>query len=215
VVITAVDHTPELEQLKSRSSKRIKEFWKNVRKCKLVVAYLSSLSEMPKDPRPFLPIRLLNRTVYGLLNSGAAISCVGGQLACEVLEKYDYKTIKANASTADGRSQQIVGRLKLHVEYSNVKKPLTIYIIPPLKQNLYLGIDFWRLYDLLPKCKNISKIDSIDSNGKVETDQHDLSETERAKLVNVIHYFPSLLKRVSAEIDNIIQLEIEESRVDM
>jgi len=152
VTITTVDHTPELEQLKSRSSKRIKEFWKNVRKCKLGVAYLSSFIERPKDPRPFLPIRLLNHTVYGLLDSGAAISCVGGQLACEVFDKYDYKTITANAAAADGRSQQIVGRLKLDVEYNNVKNPLTIYIIPSLKQDLYLGIDFWRLFDLLPKC---------------------------------------------------------------
>lgn len=176
VAITTIDHTPELEQLKSRSSKRIKEFWKNVRKCKLGVAYLSSLIERPKDPRPFLPIRLLNRTVYGLLDSGAAISCVGGQLACEVLDKYDYKTITANAATADGRSQPIVGRLKLDVEYNNVKNPLTIYIIPSLKQDLYLGIDFWRLFDLLPKCLNISELESVDSNGKVETDQHDLSE---------------------------------------
>jgi len=115
VAITTVDHTPELKELKACSSKRIKEFWKNVRECKLGVAYLSSLIERPKDARPFLPIRLLNRTVYGLLDSGAAISCVGGQLACEVLDKYDYKTITANAATADGRSQQIVGRLKLDI----------------------------------------------------------------------------------------------------
>jgi len=139
-----------------------------------------------------LPIRLLNRTVYGLLDSGAAISCVGGQLACEVLDKYDYKTITANAATADGRSQPIVGRLKLDVEYNNVKNPLTIYIIPSLKQDLYLGIDFWRLFDLLPKCLNISELESVtESNGKVETDQHDLSEAERAKLINVISCFPS------------------------
>jgi len=68
VAITTVDHTSELEQLKSRSSTRIKEFWKNIRECKLGVANLSFLSERPKDPRPFLPICLLNRPVYGLLD---------------------------------------------------------------------------------------------------------------------------------------------------
>jgi len=41
------------------------------------------------------------------------------------------------------------------------------------------------------KCLNISEVESIDSNGKVETDPHDLSEAERAKLMNVINFFPS------------------------
>lgn len=60
-------------------------------------------------------------------------------MASEVIrEKIPFRPIKANATTADGNSQLIVGKLRLNVEYSEEKKTLDIYIVPSLKQNLYL-----------------------------------------------------------------------------
>jgi len=44
--------------------------------------------------------------------------------------------------TADGSPQRIVGRIKVEIEYANVKKCLPIYIVPSQKHDLYLGIDF-------------------------------------------------------------------------
>ncbi|XP_039226694.1 uncharacterized protein LOC120320615 [Drosophila yakuba] len=136
---------------KARNSSRIKAFWQNVKNCRIGVNYIKSLPEGPKDPRPFLPIRLFNRTVYGLLDSSESASCVGGNLDREVEAAGNYKAINSSATTADGRSQQIRGHIQTEVEYGDQKKVLKIYIVPSLKQDLYLGIDFWRRYDLLPR----------------------------------------------------------------
>ncbi|KAH8356230.1 hypothetical protein KR200_011303, partial [Drosophila serrata] len=105
----------------SRNSTRIKSCWQNVKQCRIGIECISSLPTGPKDPRSFLQINMLGRVVYGLLDSGASISCVGGNLAREVMTKGGYKAINSNATTADGRSQQILGYLKADVEYSDVK----------------------------------------------------------------------------------------------
>jgi len=89
--------------------------------------------------------------VYGLLDSGASISCFGGDLASELVKNNNaYKSLNVSATTGDGSPQRIVGKMKVNIEYGNIQKILNIYIVPSLKQDLYLGIDFWRLYDLLP-----------------------------------------------------------------
>ncbi|KAH8315350.1 hypothetical protein KR059_005688, partial [Drosophila kikkawai] len=94
------------------AAENLHSFWKNVRNCRIGVEYINSLPAGPKDPRPFLPIRVLDRTVYGLLDSGASISCLGGNLAREVVAQGVYKAINSNGKTADGRSQQIIGYFK-------------------------------------------------------------------------------------------------------
>jgi len=186
---------PLLERFKSRSSKRIKSFWQNIRTCRLGLKYISSVPIEIRDPRPFLPVRLLDRTVYGLLDYGASISCFGGDLASELSKKDNaYKSLNVSATTADGSPQRIVGKMKVNIEYGNIQKILNIYIVPSLKQDLYLGIDFWRLYDLLPKNLHISELESKKSSkvsSNVEADQHDLSEAEKLRLVHVINSFPS------------------------
>jgi len=77
---------PPLERFKSRSSKRIKSFWQNIRTCRPGLKYIFSVPIETRDP-PFLPVRLLDRTAYGLLDSGASISCFGGDLASELMKK--------------------------------------------------------------------------------------------------------------------------------
>jgi len=117
-----------------------------------------------------LPVRLLDRTVYGLLDSGASISCFGGDLASELMKNNSaYRSLNVSATTADGSPQRIVGKMKVNIEHGNIQKILNIYIVPSLKQDLYLGIDFWRLYDLLPKNLHISELESKRSS-KVSSD---------------------------------------------
>jgi len=123
--------------------------------------YICSVPTETRDPRPFLPVRLLDRTVYGLLDSGASISCFGGDLASELMKNNSaYRSLNVSATTADGSPQRIVGKMKVNIEHGNIQKILNIYIVPSLKQDLYLGIDFWRLYDLLPKNLHISELES-------------------------------------------------------
>jgi len=110
-----------------------------------------------------------------------------------------YKSLNVSATTADGSPQRIVGKMKVNIEYGNIQKILNIYIVPSLKQDLYLGMDFWRLYDLLPKNLHISELESKKPSkvsSDVEVDPHDLSEAEKLRLVHVINSFPHLLMKV-------------------
>jgi len=84
--------------------------------------------------------------------------------------------------------------MRVNIEYVNIQKILNIYIVPSPKQDLYLGIDFCRLYDRLPKNLHISELESKKSSkvsSEDEVDQHDLSEAEKLRLVNVINLLPS------------------------
>ncbi|XP_044574087.1 uncharacterized protein LOC116655403 [Drosophila ananassae] len=149
-----------------------------------------------RDLRPFLPIHLLDRTVYGLLDSGASISCIGDKLAAEVMEmKNTYKSVNVNAETADGRSQRITGKLSTIVEYNNIRKPMELYIVPSLKQDLYLGIDFWKAYDLLPRSLQVGEVDTKESSSSdsanLKKDHHDLTEDQSLQLNIAINCFPS------------------------
>lgn len=113
----------------------------------------------PKEEKTFgvksteilgLRTSLLNRTVYGLLDSGAAINCLGGKLAGEIIEEaIPFKNLACNVNTADGTTQKIVGSMSLEIEYGGEKRNIEIFIVPSLQQDLYLGIDFCRKYNLL------------------------------------------------------------------
>ncbi|KAH8350808.1 hypothetical protein KR084_007984, partial [Drosophila pseudotakahashii] len=80
---------------------------------------IPSLLPNPKaDPRPFVAVQMMEQLVKGLLDSGAAVSCLGGNLAQEFLKSStNFKKIAANVSTADGNKQEIVGKVRLPVCY--------------------------------------------------------------------------------------------------
>jgi len=52
-----------------------------------------------------------------------------------------------------------VGKVCLPVVYERRTEDIDIYIVPTLKQDLYLGIDFKRKFDLLPNLPNVSELD--------------------------------------------------------
>jgi len=55
------------------------------------------------------------------------------------------------------------------VENDDVKKLLKLYVVPSPKQDLYSGIDFWKLYYLLPP----------ELNHQAVVDQHELSDGDK------------------------------------
>lgn len=132
-----------------RSMDRIKRFYKNVKiKVKLIN---SSIFAKQNDLRPYAEVKLFDETVIGLLDTGASITAIGKDLAKKYIEqKMPYVPFYSHCKTADGQKQQIVGRFKTKIIFNNIEKPIEIYIIPSLSQSLYLGIDFWRLYNLIP-----------------------------------------------------------------
>jgi len=62
--------------------------------------------------------------------------------------KHPFKPVATAACTADGQRQEVVCRTQ--VQYKGVVKDIDLHIIPSLSQNLYLRIDFWSSFGLLP-----------------------------------------------------------------
>jgi len=63
-----------------------------------------------------------------------------------------------------------------------VTKVLEFHIIPSLNQDLYLGITFWAVFNLLPSSMQVSEMVS---------DSHNLTEGQQCSLSKVIGTFPS------------------------
>ncbi|KAH8323657.1 hypothetical protein KR074_004329, partial [Drosophila pseudoananassae] len=61
------------------------------------------------DGRPYTIVKILDRNIKGLMDTGASMSCIGGQFAQEVLgSKVPIHRVFNNVSTADGSKQNII-----------------------------------------------------------------------------------------------------------
>lgn len=131
-----------------RSTLRLRRFWKAVRENKKLLIS-SVLNE--EDARYYAKVKLLDREIYGLLDTGANISCMGSSLASETFaNRPEFCKLKSTVKTADGKSHAINGFLSIDIEYKTVVKKIKLYIIPSIKQELILGVDFWKIFNLAP-----------------------------------------------------------------
>lgn len=178
----------------SRSSLRIREFWRNVR-C-LKKTFSVSILDRPGDIRPYAEVQLLGKNMIGLLDTGASISCLGSQAASDFLTSMvPYKALNMSVKTADGKSQRVLGILDTEIVFRGKLASIKMYIVPTLSQNLILGIDFWRLYDLLPPSllPFVGQSDQSDGIDEIFGDKI-LSPQQKFDLQKVITLFPSFAK---------------------
>jgi len=123
----------------------MRSYWKSVKT-------INTIRFPRNDKRPYAEVKLLNRIITGLLDTGAAISVVGGNFAKQIIQrKHPFNPIPTEACTADGKRQEVVGRFRTPVRYKGVVEDLDLIIIPSLSQDVYLGIDFWSKFGLLRK----------------------------------------------------------------
>lgn len=132
-----------------RSTIRMRKFFKMKKECSKYI--LSSIINDPQDQRYYAQISFLNITEYGLLDSGANVSCIGSQLALSDFSKFnEFREFKALIKTADGNKQKVFGYLEVNVQFKNQVQKLKLLIVPSLSQNLILGLDFWKKFNLAP-----------------------------------------------------------------
>lgn len=128
------------------------------------------------------------------MDTGASISCIGGSFVQSIIQdKVPHKSMGSTVRTADGNTQKIVGKLRTKVQYKGVTRTLSFYLVPSLVQSLYLGIDFWTEFDLLPseltKSFNLASIESSNTE-----EFRSLSQEEQIMLKETINCFPSFAK---------------------
>jgi len=138
----------------------MRSYWKSVKT-------INTIRFKESDKRPYAEVRLLGMIIIGFLDIGAVTSVIDGSLAKQIIQsKHSLKLVATAACTADSKRQEVVGRFCTPVQYKGVVKDLDLNIIPSLSQDLYLGIDFWSRFGVLPSAMEISEIAS---------DSHELS----------------------------------------
>lgn len=97
------------------------------------------------------------------------------------------KKVKQSVHTADGSAQSVLGFVEADISFKEKSRSIRLYIIPSLKQELYLGIDFWREFGIAPTM--ISELDNAQpcTSRKESSDDnvHLLTEVQASALEEV------------------------------
>ncbi|KAH8338661.1 hypothetical protein KR074_012449, partial [Drosophila pseudoananassae] len=86
------------------------------------------------DKRPFAEVYLLGEKVLGLLDMGAAISCLGGRLAERFIQSgAEFKRKGSCVRTADGQRQQVLGQVTTEIKFKGQCKKQSLYLIEAIR----------------------------------------------------------------------------------
>ncbi|KAH8328917.1 hypothetical protein KR067_006553, partial [Drosophila pandora] len=132
------------------------------------------------------------RMMRELLDSGASISLIGRGCR-ELVERLEipWKPWHAKVRTANGSQQQILGKVKMKVEYKKRTREILFYLCPSLEQELYLGVNFWQEFEIASELFGVCEVEMAEEKAnRTETEkdgheQHELGE-EKTKQLNKI-----------------------------
>lgn len=121
---------------------------------------------------------------------------MGGQVARYFVNDDHVTMTKYTTSvkTADGASQRVHGHLDTDIEFRGIRHKIRLYLIPSLSQDLYLGVDFWKAFQLVPHIIGLLSL-SEEIETPVEPKMHQLSSEDRARLELVKRLFLSYTKQ--------------------
>lgn len=100
-----------------------------------------------------------------LLDSGASLSCLSRSAAKNFISKnIPYQKVNSVIKAAGGQKYKILGFVYTDITFKNITKSNQIFIIPDLKQDTYLGINFWKAFSLFDRLFDNCKISEIKSS---------------------------------------------------
>ena len=100
----------------------------------------------------YLPVSLFGGLYYGLLDSGATASVIGGK-GWERLKQLGvfvrpskYSAVKV----ANGKHCTVLGEIEIPLKIESRSKLCTFIVVPDIVQEVILGLDLWELFGLVP-----------------------------------------------------------------
>lgn len=124
---------------------------------------ISAIVTNPNDSRYYAKVSFLGFDEFGLLATGASISCIGSDLATENFQKFrNFSRCNSSVKTADGALQKVIGWISVNLTFKEKACPINLFIIPSLSHRLILGIDFWKKFNLLPSV--VESVDLVDKS---------------------------------------------------
>lgn len=137
------------------------------------------------DNRYYLRVDVLGLMVSGLLDSGASVTVFGNGY-----EKY-LTHLKINKSpiefvkTAGGEPHPVIGSVLVPFKLENETHLIETLVIPSIKSELVLGVDFWRKFKIRPQIF----VDSLIHDSVINPIEHNLSPEEQLILVETANLF--------------------------
>lgn len=169
----------------SRSSRRIREFYKKIKMFKICV--ISPIISQELDSRPYINLKVNDKFYMALLDSGANKSVIGGDLAIEIQNMSYFRKCLGNVRTADGQRQNVIGTAILDITFQGQKKQCEFLVVPSIRHDLICGYDFWSDFGLKISLPNIGEIDCVNE----DSDKLKLTVEQQQKLDKVIATFPN------------------------
>ena len=171
---------------------RCLKYFQSLRRTKRSISE-SRIVENSFDHRPYADILIAGLPIRGLMDSGAEISVLGAG-AEQFIQQAGIRMYNKSSSlsTASGEAQPIIGYIRARVSFCGKHHMFRFFVAPGLTQKLYLGVDFWHLFNIRPQM-----IDSLSLKTpplRVIQKEHSLSSTEADRLRSVIESFPSFSK---------------------
>lgn len=152
------------------------------------------LAHVQGDERPYVTVSIFDKTLLGLLDSGASRTIIGNRgwkllkdIGLVNLEKSEVTTV----TVANGNHCDCIGILRTPIRLRDVEKIIDILVVPDLNQTLILGIDFWLRMGIVPNLSSnewkFSVSDSVDVHSLVALNPRDsLTEKETVILDQLI-----------------------------
>lgn len=170
---------------------RGKKYWSDKQTIHKEICATILTEQNGEDHRPFLNVEIAGEIFKGLLDSGASISCLGnGVLDWLPSVSAHWTHLKSSVRTADGNPQPVLGYLDTFVKCGNVSKSIRLYIVPGLTQRLYLGIDFWRSFGIVPMSVDGLSGDLVEIDDDVSV-THCLTSEQQRSIDLVKQLFPN------------------------
>lgn len=92
----------------------------------------------------------------------------------------------------------VIGYADADVTFRHKTERIRFYLIPSLSNEVYLGVDFWRRFDLLPKIEEMSfqALEETEEESPLEDENHDpdmhiLGPEQKQALQTIIDLFPT------------------------
>lgn len=148
------------------------------------------ISHARGDERPYLEISIFGQPILGLLDSGASRTIVG-KPGFDILKKLGLKLIsqETRCTVANGQVSVSSGYVPTPVSLMDTTHLIDILVLPDLAHTLILGIDFWKIMNIVPDLRrdvwHFAKDSSVPELCSV-MDSSCLSEAERVALDSLV-----------------------------
>jgi transposase InsO family protein len=154
------------------------------------------------DCRPYATVKVNGLEVMGLLDSGSAVTILGGNAyKVFVRDKLPLqKDLCISLTAAGGQALKSLGYINLPITFENQFHIIKAHVVPDVNTDLILGIDFWRQFKILPKhldsitlTSNVPHIDSLMTDALSHVHGYDnLSSSEKSLADDVIAQFEQI-----------------------